>query len=605
MSQGFRTLLALGCLLLATVPSLAAEGRVLPRQPLWTAAPPVGDGPPLDAQAYFTVHLPPNPTGTAIVICPGGGYGGLALEPEGTGIAKWLNQHGIAGIVLEYRLPGGRSKVPLLDAQRALRTARHHAKDWGIDPRWVGIMGFSAGGHLASTAATHFDTGNPAAEDPIEHEGSRPDFAVLVYPVITLGTFTHGGSKQNLLGSNPSPELLLHFSNERQVTRETPPAFLAHALDDTPVPPENSRLFHEALRLNGVESKYLELESGGHGLNGYKGPMWDAWQRESMEWVKSLRARPAAIPTPAPSATAPTLRNQQDFDRAMQALSNWGRWGATDELGATRLITPTKRKLAASLVREGISVSLARTLEKSPASDNGSPFQHWMDRAGTNNPGYSVSDTYKISYHGLAHTHIDSLCHMFVKGLMYNGFPQTEVRGDGAHKLGIHHLKSGLVSRGILMDIPALKNVPFLEPGTAITPEDLDAWEAKIGTRVSAGDIVLIRTGRWARRETTGAWGNSFAGLHGTCAYWIRHRDVAVLGSDAASDVLPSGVEGVSMPIHQLCLVAMGTWILDNCDLESLAAECQRRKRWEFMLVTGPMAVTGGTGSPVNPIAVF
>jgi kynurenine formamidase len=228
-----------------------------------------------------------------------------------------------------------------------------------------------------------------------------------------------------------------------------------------------------------------------------------------------------------------------------------------------------------------------------------------MDRAGTNNPGFSVADTYKVSYHGMAHTHIDSLCHMFVGGRMYNGFSQNEVLGDGAHKLGVQNLKGGLISRGVLMDLPALKGIPYLEPGTAITPEDLDAWEKKSGVNVSAGDIVLIRTGRWARRDVAGAWGGSFAGLHGTCAYWLRHRDVAVLGSDAASDVLPSGVQGVAMPIHQLCLVAMGTWILDNCDLETLSAECQKRKRWEFQLITAPLAVTGGTGSPVNPIAVF
>ena len=167
------------------------------------------------------------------MICPGGGYGGLVVGPEGHGIARWLNQHGIAGIVLEYRLPKGRPFVPLLDAQRAIRTVRSNAKEWGIDPGRIGIIGFSAGGHLASTAGTHFDGGDPKAADPIDRVSCRPDFVILVYPVITMGEKTHGGSKTNLLGRDPKPELVELFSNEKQVTDKTPPMFLAHAKDDT------------------------------------------------------------------------------------------------------------------------------------------------------------------------------------------------------------------------------------------------------------------------------------------------------------------------------------------------------------------------------------
>lgn len=258
------------------------------RVSLWNGQAALGDGTTETADASITVHRPAEANGAAIIICPGGGYGGLVTGPEGHGIATWLNGHGITGVVLEYRLPKGRHRVPLLDAQRAIRTVRSHAKEWSLDPSKVGIMGFSAGGHLASTAATHFDAGAPDAKDPLDRLSSRPDFAILVYPVVTMGEVTHGGSKKNLLGDSPSPELVALYSNERQVTERTPPMFLAHALDDKPVPPENSRQLHAALREHQVPSEYLELPSGGHGLNGYKGPMWDAWQQKSLAWLAAL-----------------------------------------------------------------------------------------------------------------------------------------------------------------------------------------------------------------------------------------------------------------------------------------------------------------------------
>lgn len=252
---------------------------------LWNGTAPVGDGKTEEADAWITVHRPLEANGTAIVICPGGGYGGLVVGPEGHGIARWLNQHGITGIVLEYRLPAGRHAVPLLDAQRALRTARAKAEEWNLDPSRVGIMGFSAGGHLASTAATHFDKGDSGAGDTVNRMTSRPDFAILVYPVVTFTEKGHAGSRTNLLGNDPSPELVRYYCNELQVTSDTPPMFLTHAIDDRPVPPENSRLLYNALKEHGIAAKYLELPSGGHGLNGYKGPMWDAWQTQSLEWL--------------------------------------------------------------------------------------------------------------------------------------------------------------------------------------------------------------------------------------------------------------------------------------------------------------------------------
>ena len=260
-----------------------AADALPPKQPLWEGVAPglkAGEA-PLPTKASYTVHLPAKPNGAAVVICPGGGYGGLVVGGEGHGIARWLNDHGIAGIVLEYRLPAGHNEVPLLDAQKALTLTRAHAAEWKIDPKKVGIIGFSAGGHLAATAATHFTPEN------------RPDFAILIYPVITMSIGTHGGSKKNLLGATPSEELANFYSNEKQVTKDTPPTFLAHALDDKAVPIENSRLFHQACQAKGVPSKLLELPNGGHGLNGYKGPSWEAWQKQSLEWLRDQKFVPA------------------------------------------------------------------------------------------------------------------------------------------------------------------------------------------------------------------------------------------------------------------------------------------------------------------------
>ena len=256
---------------------------------IWNGQAPTGQGQFEASETWITVHPAAKPNGTAIVICPGGGYGGLVTGPEGHGIAAWLNSHGITGIVLEYRLPAGRSFVPLLDAQRAIRLVRSDAKKWNINPARIGIMGFSAGGHLASTAATHFDEGDPFASNPLDQVSCRPDFAILIYPVITMSETTHSGTKGNLLGKTPTPDLIKLFSNELQVTDKTPPVFLAHAKDDTAVVIQNSIDFYNALKKHERPGKLLELPSGGHGLNGYKGPMWDAWQEQSLAWLKEQK----------------------------------------------------------------------------------------------------------------------------------------------------------------------------------------------------------------------------------------------------------------------------------------------------------------------------
>jgi kynurenine formamidase len=308
------------------------------------------------------------------------------------------------------------------------------------------------------------------------------------------------------------------------------------------------------------------------------------------------------------AAQSPRNVTKADVERWMTELSNWGRWGKQDQLGALNLITPAKRKAAAALVKEGFSVSLARDTETERAADNDSPFGHEMNNTGANPlMGSYAMDTYTVSYHGWAHTHMDALSHLFYNGKMYNGFSQQEVNKQGAGKLAILNVKSGIFTRGILIDMARFKRVPYLDPRQAIFPEDLDAWERKTGIKVSSGDVVFIRTGRWARRKEKGPWdiSNNAAGLYATCAKWLKDRDVAMIGSDAASDVMPSGVAGVMQPIHQLMLNAMGVAIFDNCDLEAVGDAANQRNRWEFLLTAAPLAVTGGTGSPLNPIATF
>lgn len=307
------------------------------------------------------------------------------------------------------------------------------------------------------------------------------------------------------------------------------------------------------------------------------------------------------------AALAQPTVSKADVDGWMKTLSNWGRWGADDQMGAVNLITPKTRRVATKLVREGISVSMARDVEKETAPDNPRPFLHKMLNVGLNNPGQFVSDNFQVSYHGYAHSHMDSLCHMAFEGKMYNGFEQAEVVSSGAPKLAVTNYKQGIFARAVLMDIPRLKGVDWLAPGTPIYPADLDAWEKQARVKVRSGDVVLIRTGRWARRDKEGPWDASkkAAGLHASCAKWLKDRDASILGSDAASDVAPSLVDGVNQPIHQLVIIAMGMPIFDNLDLEAVGREAARLKRWEFLVTAAPLAVTGGTGSPFNPIATF
>lgn len=298
--------------------------------------------------------------------------------------------------------------------------------------------------------------------------------------------------------------------------------------------------------------------------------------------------------------------SQEEVNEWFETLSNWGRWGANDQLGTVNLITEQTRVAAARLVRTGISVSMAHPILTEEAADNGNPYDHQMTSIGSS-PGPWSGDFLGVSYHGYAHSHLDALCHRFQFGTMYNGYPEDQVTEDGCQQLSIAGFGNGIFGRGIIMDFPRLRDVDWLENGTAITPEWLDEWEEKHGITIGSGDIVLIRTGRWPRRDTLGPWDLSqdSAGLHASAVAWFKERDIALIGSDSALDVRPSGVVNFPQPVHALVLVALGMPILDNLDLEAVAAEAERHDRPEFLFSTAPLRVEGGTGSPLNPIATF
>jgi kynurenine formamidase len=308
-------------------------------------------------------------------------------------------------------------------------------------------------------------------------------------------------------------------------------------------------------------------------------------------------------PSPAAQTSLPAHTvTDAEYQRWKTDLSNWGRWGKSDEIGALNLITPAKRKQAAALVKEGVSVSLAADADSVQAVDNPNPYEVVMQ-------GIS-SDRIAVNYHGIAHTHLDSLAHINERGVFYNGYtPNSDDVAKNRHaKNSIHNVKNGIFTRGILIDIPRLKGVPYLEPGTPIYVEDLESWEKQAGVKVGAGDALFVRTGVWARRKALGPWlrgraeGGKSAGLDPSVIPWLKSRDIAVLASDHPQYVAPSSLRGA---VHDFALVYLGVHLLDNCDLEALGAAAAARRRWEFLLTIAPLAIPGGTGSPANPIATF
>jgi acetyl esterase/lipase len=259
---------------------------------LWPAGAPGALGTEAADKPTLTVFLPPaaKANGQAVVVCPGGGYGGLAVSHEGQDIGRWLNSQGVTAFMLKYRIaPRYHHPAPLQDAQRALRTVRARAKEWSVDPRRIGIWGFSAGGHLASTLGTHFDDGKPDADDPIERVSCRPDFLILAYPVITLEPpYAHMGSRNNLLGNQPDPKLVDTLSNHKQVTAQTPPTFLFHTDADKGVVPENSVLFYLALKKHKIPAELHIYEKGPHGVGlALKDPVLSTWPARLAAWLRA------------------------------------------------------------------------------------------------------------------------------------------------------------------------------------------------------------------------------------------------------------------------------------------------------------------------------
>jgi kynurenine formamidase len=297
-----------------------------------------------------------------------------------------------------------------------------------------------------------------------------------------------------------------------------------------------------------------------------------------------------------------------------EQVKNWGRWGEDDEMGALNLITPEKRREGAACVQSGETVSCALELAIHPSPENPNPALHMMIQGGDDCliPGLnfeSVMDFVGVAFHGMATSHIDALCHVFVDGQMYNGFSKDEVKSTGARRGSIMCAREGITSRGVFLDIPRSQGLPWLEPGTAITVAELERAEEQQALRVSEGDILLVGTGRDARRADQGPWSPfevGLAGLHPECVSWLHERGVAVLGGDGVSDALPgSGIPDWVMPVHQCGLAGIGLHLLDNLRLDNLAEACARNGRWAFQFVVAPLRVDKATGSPINPIAIF
>jgi acetyl esterase/lipase len=278
------TILLIPVLISATAETSQPDGSIV----LWPGGAPGAVGTEPEDIPTLTPFVPKgNANGSAVIVCPGGGYQHLA-DHEGRPVAEWLNSIGITAFVLKYRIgPKYHHPTPLLDVARAVRLVRSRAAEWKIDPQRIGVLGFSAGGHLASTIATHFDNGKTDATDAIDRVSSRPDLLVLIYPVITMGDFTHAGSKKQLLGENPAPELVKLLSNDEQITKETPPTFLVHTANDAAVPVENSLRFAAGLRKAGVPFEMHIYERGPHGFGlGEKDPILATWTKRCADWLR-------------------------------------------------------------------------------------------------------------------------------------------------------------------------------------------------------------------------------------------------------------------------------------------------------------------------------
>ena len=351
---------------------------------------------------------------------------------------------------------------------------------------------------------------------------------------------------------------------------------------------------------------------------------------------RTLLATAGAAAVSGPRAAAagnyPRSLTKDDVDRWMKELSNWGKWGKDDQAGTINLITPAKRKAAAALVRDGVSISMSLDADLPKEGSTGGPLPG-MGGAPPAAPGQGgggssrttwtltsrppgpdprdlaayVVDTIGVSYHGNNTTHLDAPSHLYYKGQIYNGYPQSSYSDRGAGRNDVMSMKNGIFTRGVLFDMPKWKGVSYLDDDEPIYVEDLEAWEKKAGFRVEPGDAVLVRTGRWVRVREKGPLDLNRAtpGLYASCVKWLRERGASILGSDVVQDVRPSRIEGVNQPVHQIALNSLGMPLIDNADLEALSEAAAQRRRWTYLLTMNPLRVPGATGGPVNPIATF
>jgi kynurenine formamidase len=313
----------------------------------------------------------------------------------------------------------------------------------------------------------------------------------------------------------------------------------------------------------------------------------------------------------AGEGSAATDVSSTEFAALFESVRSWGRWGSADELGAANLLSAERVCLAAHLVRSGLVVSLSLPLGTSRAPDRPIPAEFRITQrhdeiVGSGALGFA-KDFVGADYHSDGHTHLDALCHVSYEGQLYNGVTAASVTAEGAAAEAVDLVKDGLVGRGVLLDVPRVRGVRWLDPGAHVFREDLEAAEREQGVRIDEGDIVLVRTGHPGRLAELGPWNTqeAKAGLHPAAMPLLAERGIAVLGSDGNNDTAPSTTEGVEFPVHVLALNAMGVLLLDYLQLEDVSRACQSAGRWEFLFVTAPLRIVAGTGSPVNPLAIL
>lgn len=308
--------------------------------------------------------------------------------------------------------------------------------------------------------------------------------------------------------------------------------------------------------------------------------------------------------------TTKQIPTEEQVSGWMDSLSNWGRWGADDQLGTLNLITPQKRAQAGALVKEGISVTCSRLIVPEIAPDVTSiPPLHYIVRGGDTVPNQGpggTSDFIGLSFHGLTITHLDSLCHQFWNGKMYNGRPASDVNSETkATAMDVDKAQNGVVTRGVLLDITAVKGKDWLEAGEGVFTEDLEAAERAQGVRLEEGDALCLRLGWYKRRQELGPPASGRPGLHAETLPWLHERGISIIAADASQDADPSGYPGIGLPVHRVGIVAMGLWLIDAANFEEVVQVCQRLNRWEFMFNVAPLRFKNATGSPVNPLAIF